>query len=192
MYRRVKNNLESEWKLESLVKRYEAMKDDRPELWNAIQNLRVRCPDTVYEDTLTLGNSNEVTLKLYGGHTSGSAVIISHEYNVVFIGDLVFNKQFPYAGDPTCDPDRWILALEEIHATDYDIIIPGHGPVCNHKDLEEYVTALSELRDNVKQALKTGISVDSFIEREMVPEAISAGFERFGLVSLEHWFNFYR
>ena len=191
MYRRCKANLESEWKHENIIQRYDAVKDDRPELWQAVQNLKIRLPDIVFEDSLQLGPNNEVTMKLYGGHTSGSSVVISHAHNTVFIGDLIFNKRFPYAGDPTCDPDRWILALEEIHSREFDVIIPGHGPVCGQDELEGYVIALSELRDNVKHALKTGLSVESFVEREMVPEAISAGFERFGVTSLEHWFSFY-
>ena len=130
-------------------------------------------------------------MKLLGGHTSGSSIVISHPHNTVFVGDLIFNEQFPYAGDPTCDPDRWILALEEIHSYEYDIIVPGHGPVCGQKELAGYIEALSDLRDLIKEALKTGLSVESFIKREMVPESIAAGFERFGEVSLKHWFSFY-
>ena len=191
MYRRCKANLEGEWTHEMLIQRYGPVKTDRPELWQAVQSLKIRLPDIVFEDTIRVGSNNEITVKLYGGHTSGSSVVISHEHNIVFIGDLIFNERFPYAGDPTCDPDKWILALEEIHAQEYDIIIPGHGPVCRQDELAEYVIALSELRDNVKHALRTGISIDSFVQREMVPEAISAGFERFGVASLQHWFSFY-
>jgi len=191
MFRRYETNLQNEWTHDSIIQRFDPVKEDRPELWQAVQSLQIRLPGTIFEDSLVLGKNNEVTAKLYGGHTSGSSVVMSHEHNVVFIGDLVFNKQFPYAGDPSCDPDRWILALEEIHAAKFDIVVPGHGPVCGQEELTEYVIALSELRDNVKHALKTGLSVDSFVEREMVPEAISAGFERFGAVSIEHWFNYY-
>ncbi|TFG31143.1 MBL fold metallo-hydrolase [Candidatus Thorarchaeota archaeon] len=191
MLRRCEKNLKEDWEPETLRKRYDEVKDDRPDLWEAVQSLVIRLPDIVFNDIISFGTNNEITVKLFGGHTAGSSVVISHPHNSVFVGDLIFNEQFPYAGDPTCDPDRWILALEEIHSGEYDIIIPGHGHVCGLSELAVYIEALSELRENVKAALKTGLSVESFIQREMVPDSITAGFERFGEVSLRHWFSFY-
>jgi len=179
MLNRCKENLQDDWKLETLKKRYSEMKDDRPELWAAVQTLSIELPDMVFEDNLKIGNNSEVTVKLLGGHTSGSSIVISHPHNTVFVGDLIFNGQFPYGGDLTCDPDRWILALEEIHALEHEIIIPGHGPVCGQNELAGYVDALS------------GLSVESFMAREMIPPSITAGLERFGEVTLNHWFSFY-
>ena len=191
MLSRCTENLQNEWNLETLKKRYSEVKDERPELWAAVQTLSIKLPDTVFEDQITIGNKSEITVKLLGGHTSGSSIVISHPHNAVFVGDLIFNGQFPYGGDPTCDPDRWILALEEIHALAHEIIIPGHGPVCGQNELAGYVEALSELRENVKEAIQTGLSVESFIAREMIPQSITAGLERFAEVTLEHWFSFY-
>ena len=191
MLSRCTENLQNEWNLETLKKRYSEVKDERPELWAAVQTLSIKLPDTVFEDQITIGNKSEITVKLLAGHTSGSSIVISHPHNAVFVGDLIFNGQFPYGGDPTCDPDRWILALEEIHALAPEIIIPGHGPVCGQNELAGYVEALSELRENVKEAIQTGLSVESFIAREMIPQSITAGLERFAEVTLEHWFSFY-
>jgi len=192
MMNRCRENLKGDWEFTSLLKRYSEMKDQRPDLWNAIQTLSIRLPDTVFQDQIRIGKNDEITVRLTGGHSSGSSVIVSSLHKTVFIGDLIFNGQFPYGGDPSCDPDRWILALEEIHALEYDIIIPGHGPTCGQSELADYIEALSELRDNVKNALKTGLTVESFIAREMVPEAITSGFERFGEVTLNHWFSFFK
>jgi len=191
MMTRCQENLKGDWEFTTLIKRYSEVKDDRPELWNAVQTLSLRLPDTVFHDKLIIGKNDELTVQLLGGHTSGSSIVISSHHNTIFVGDLIFNEQFPYGGDPTCDPDRWILALEEIHALEHEIIIPGHGPTCGQNELAVYIEALSELRENVKDALKTGLSVESYIAREMVPDAISSGFERFGEVTLNHWFSFY-
>jgi len=191
MLKRCKENLQNEWKTETLKKRYFEMKDERPELWDAMQTLSIKLPDTIFEDQIIIGNNSELTVKLLGGHTSGSSIVISHPHNAVFVGDLIFNGQFPYGGDPSCDPDRWILALEEIHALEHEIIIPGHGPICGPAELAEYVEALSELRDNVKEGIKTGLSVESFIKRDMIPLSITEGLERFAEVTLNHWFSFY-
>ncbi|MGY5860494.1 MAG: MBL fold metallo-hydrolase, partial [Candidatus Thorarchaeota archaeon] len=191
MLQRFEKNLQEDWLPEKLRERYAYAKDDRPELWEAVQSLEIRLPDTVFEDQMKIGKNDELTVSLLGGHTSGSSVVISPRHDVVFVGDLIFNGQFPYGGDPTCEPDRWIQALEEVHALGHDVVIPGHGPVCGLNGIAEYVEALSELRANVKEALQTGISEESFVARDMVPEAIRPGMERFDKITLEHWFNFY-
>jgi glyoxylase-like metal-dependent hydrolase (beta-lactamase superfamily II) len=189
--KRYEENLKGDWEFTALMKRYSEIKNERPELWEAVQTLSLRLPDTVFEDNMIIGKNDELTVRLLGGHTSGSSIIIAPQYDTVFAGDLIFNGRFPYGGDPTCDPDRWIQALEEIHALDHEVIIPGHGVVCGLDEIADYVEALSELRANVKDALQTGISEESFIARGMVPETIRPGMERFDKITLEHWFSFY-
>ena len=190
-YHRCKKNLEMEWEHDVLIERYAPSKDDRPDLWDALQTLKIRLPDMVFDDSVTVGDEKRVTLKLMGGHTSGSSIVIDHDTNTVFVGDLIFSKQFPYGGDPTCDPDRWVLSLEEIYASKYDTIIPGHGPICSQDELGEYIEAFSELRQNVKDAVKSGTSTESFVKRGMVPLALKQGYERFGDITLKYWFEFY-
>ena len=190
-YNRCKRSFEQEWKHNTLFERYASAKNDRPELWEALQTLSIRLPDIVFDDSTTIGDERQVTAKLMGGHTSGSSIVIDHDSNSVFAGDLIFSGQFPYGGDPTCDPDLWILSLEEIHASEYDTIIPGHGHVCDQEELGAYIEALSELRQNIKDAIKSGVSTESFVERGMVPPALEQGFERFGDPTLKHWFEFY-
>ena len=191
MLKRCEENLKGDWEFTTLVKRYSDVKDERPELWNAIQTLSLRLPDTIFKDQIKIGKNDDLIIRLLGGHTSGSSIVISPNHKTVFVGDLIFQGQFPYGGDPSCDPDRWIHALEEIHSLELEIIVPGHGPTCGQKELAGYIEALSDLRENVKEALQTVLSVESFIAREMVPEAITEGFERFGEVTLNHWFRFY-
>ena len=191
MMKRYKENLKEDWEHTGLVKRYSEIKDERPELWNAVQTLSLRLPDTTFKDEIKIGANDELTLRLLGGHTSGSSIVISPQHNTVFVGDLIFNGRFPYGGDPTCDPDRWIQALEEVYALGYEIVIPGHGPVCGLNEVAVYVEALSELRDNVKEALQAGLSEESFIARDLIPEAIKQDHERFDKFTLEHWYRFY-
>jgi len=191
MRKRCEENLENDWVLETLKKNYFPMKDDRPELWEAIQDLSIRLPDIVFKTHLFLGNNEEISVKLLGGHTAGSSTIISHPHNAIFIGDLIFNGQFPYGGDPTCDPDRWIMALEEVRALGLETIIPGHGSVCGLNELEVYIGALMDLRANVEDATSSGMTVSDFIKEGLIPQDIADGAERFAERTLNHWFQFY-
>ncbi|MFW9809530.1 MAG: MBL fold metallo-hydrolase [Candidatus Thorarchaeota archaeon] len=189
--RSCEENLRNDWKIENLKKNYEPFKDERAELWESLNDLTIRLPDVVFQNQLTLGNNDELTIKLLGGHTEGSTIVISHLHDTIFIGDLVFNGTFPYGGDRTCNPDRWISGLEEVLSLGLDTIIPGHGPVCGLIDVEEYIQGLSDLRANVKEALNSGISVDEFLDSDRIPSQIASGSERFGLWTLEHWYRFY-
>ncbi|MHA2056644.1 MAG: MBL fold metallo-hydrolase [Candidatus Thorarchaeota archaeon] len=191
MRQRCEDNLKSDWEIETLKKNYEPMKDERPELWEAIQDLSIRLPDIVFKTHLYLGNNEEISVKLLGGHTSGSSTVISHPHNAIFVGDLIFSGQFPYGGDPTCDPDRWIMALEEILDLGLETIIPGHGPVCGLDEVETYIQALMDLRANVEDATNADMTISEFIEEGMIPEAFVEGAERFADRTLTHWFQFY-
>ncbi len=189
--KRCEENLKGDWKVENLKKNYADVKDERPDLWHALQDLSIRLPDVVFKTYIFLGNNEEISVKLLGGHTAGSATIISHPHNVIFIGDLMFSGQFPYGGDPTCDPDRWIMALEEILNLGIETIIPGHGPVCGLTELEEYMQALIDLRANVEDATSSSMTVQEFMNEGMIPQEIQNGAERFAERTLNHWFQFY-
>lgn len=189
--KRCEENLKNEWKIENLKKRYAEIKNERPELWAALQTLSISLPDVVFKTYIFLGNNEEISVKLLGGHTAGSSTIISHPHDVIFIGDLVFSGQFPYGGDSTCDPDRWIVALEEVLNLGLETIIPGHGPICGPGELEEYMLTLMDLRTNVEDATSSGITVEEFIKQGMIPHEISTGAERFAELTLTHWFQFY-
>jgi cyclase len=185
------DRLKNEWTYNILMERYSQAKSDNPELWDAVRTLSIRLPDIVFDYEMFLDKDKQISAKLMGGHTSGSAIISSYDHNAVFVGDLIFSGQFPYGGDPTCNPDRWIQALEDIRAEYYETIIPGHGPVCGQKQLDVYIEALSELKHNVKDAVEKSLSIESFIKRKKIPDVLKIGFERFGEATLKHWFEYY-
>ena len=64
------------------------------------------------------------------GHTSGDAVILFEQANVVHMGDLAFNRIYPVIDRPSGASIRhWIVLLEEVHKT-YPadaIYVFGHG-----------------------------------------------------------------
>jgi glyoxylase-like metal-dependent hydrolase (beta-lactamase superfamily II) len=191
MRERCEENLKGDWEIETLKKNWAEVKDERPELWESLEDLSIRLPDVVFKTHVFLGNNEEISVKLLGGHTAGSSTVISHPHNAIFIGDLIFSGMFPYGGDPTCNPDRWIMALEEVLELDIETIIPGHGPVCGASELEGYIQALMDLRANVEDAITTGMTIDEFLEEDFIPQYISEGAERFADRTLKHWFQFY-
>lgn len=188
---RCRENLNTSWERETIIKQYAAVKDERPHVWESLQDLSVKLPDVTFDDELEIGRNRDVLLKHVGGHTSGSSFVIYKDRNAIFVGDLVFNGQFPYAGDSSCNPEEWIDALEMVANSKYDYIIPGHGMVCTQKDLELYIELLKEFRTNIKAAIIDDLTPEDFINAKMYPSGWTEGIDRWGDVSVRHWFNFY-
>lgn len=88
-------------------------------------------------------------LEYYGpAHTMDSITIHVKEDDVLFVGDIVFNKYHPYMGD--ADVDAWVNVLSELSQKDVDIIVPGHGPVVTKQDLSDLALYLKEFDKHAK------------------------------------------
>jgi len=184
-------NLKGRWRKETMLQDYSQAREERPELWEALQDLRILIPSETFKNEITLGDKDDITMIHMGGHTAGSSIVVVEPEHVVFVGDLIFNRTFPYAGDPTCNPDKWIEALEEIVRRDFIEVIPGHGPLCEDSDVEDHLEFLRALRTSVKDALKDGASEHEFIERGLDPDPTIDGRGNRLLSALTHWYSFY-
>jgi glyoxylase-like metal-dependent hydrolase (beta-lactamase superfamily II) len=179
------------WGREDLKKWAESEKTSRPLLPEAIEALNFRLPDITFDRILRVGANQEITVRNVGGHTPGSSVVVVEPEHVLFSGDLIFNGQFPYAGDPGADPDKWISALEEVRSAGFRTIIPGHGAVCDNHAVDEHIVFLTALRDAVKSALARGIRQEDFVKKGLMPKYYEdpAGYRI--KTTLERWFTYY-
>jgi len=133
---------------------------------------------------LDLGNET-AHIKYYGpAHTSGDSVTWFHEANVAHMGDLMFNRLYPYIDRGSgASIENWITVLEMVvDKTDSDTqFIFGHanpefGPVGTANDLLHKRDFLTKLLEHTQEGLDAGQSreeitqVDSF---EEFPDFIS-------------------
>ena len=101
-----------------------------------IDRLRITFPTEVFDRSFVLTDEGfEIVVKKVGGHTAGSAYIYLPDERVLFAGDTIFAQTFPWGGDPTADPDEWIAVLKEFQQMDIEKIVPGHGPVCDLREI---------------------------------------------------------
>ena len=101
------------------------------------------------------------------GHTAGDAVVLIPEDRVIATGDLVHGLE-PLLLEAY--PDEWPATLDKVAELDFDIIVPGHGPV-EHGQMtltlfKDYVTELNQL---VTVGLSEGKSLAA-LQAELVPE----------------------
>jgi cyclase len=119
-----------------------------------------------------------VSAKYYGpGHTSGDAVFLLEQANVVHMGDLMYHQRHPGADRAAGASLRnWIVSLERV-VKDHDrdtIYIFGHSkpgaPVTGRStDLLVVRDCLTALLDVVQKGIKAGKSADEITADWNVP-----------------------
>ena len=122
--------------------------------------------DTTFADVWRHECGDEVVLAQFFGpaHTGGDAIIMFEKANVVHMGDLVFNRLYPYIDRPGGASARnWVAKLEEAHETfpADAIYIFGHGNpkfgvTGTHDDLLVMRDLLNALLEHVQAGIKAG------------------------------------
>ena len=90
-------------------------------------------------------------------HTDGDAIVHFRKSDVVHMGDIMFNKLYPFIDTSTGGTVEGVIA-----ATDRTLkevgertrIIPGHGPLANRADLQAYRDMLSTISARIRDQLR--------------------------------------
>ena len=138
--------------------------------------------DTTFDKSWSQKVGGEtVTCRYFGpGHTNGDIVVHFENANVAHLGDLMFNRRFPFI-DKTAGASiqGWVEALGQIQKS-YDkdtLFIFGHSgekfPVTgSHADLKAMQNYLRKLLAYVKKAIKDGVEEKALIEKtKFIPGA---------------------
>jgi len=147
-------------------------------------------PNLLFSDKLII-QEDDMHIEIYhtGGHTAGSSFISFPHEKVIFAGDLIFENTFPYAGDPTCDPEFLINALKKMQDINADIYIPGHGPIMKGaSSLDRHIKFYNEFRNIIKDAIKDKITA----EKVSIPDTFGEPDEGRKSMTVNHWLNFYK
>lgn len=111
-------------------------------------------PQTTYQDAMSLHLDGE-DVELFHphrAHTDGDTVVFFRKANVMATGDIFVNGTYPYQpASKGAGVSAVIAALERLLAmTDgKTIFVPGHGPVGNRADVQEFLAMLKDARARV-------------------------------------------
>lgn len=135
--------------------------------------------DTTFADVWRHECAGEVILAQFYGpaHTGGDAIIMFENANVVHLGDLVFNRMYPYIDRPGGASVRnWVKKLEEAHAAfpADAIYIYGHGHpkfgvTGTRGDLLVMRDLLAALIQHVEGGIKAGKTRDEITALDNLP-----------------------
>ena len=122
-------------------------------------------PSVTYKKSLSLHINDEHVelIHLANGHTDGDSVVIFRKANVVHMGDHFFNGTFPFVDVGTggnvftlTDNIAKVLGLIDEKTK----LIPGHGPLADKQDLQDFHTMLVATSSTVKIMAEKGKSLE--------------------------------
>lgn len=131
-------------------------------------------PDTTFDKEWSKKiDAENITLKYFGpAHTDGDAIIHFENSNIAHMGDLVFNRRFPFVDKSAgASIKNWIEVLEKTQKT-YDndtLFIFGHNgdgydPVGGMPDIKAMQNYLLNLLDVVGAEIKAGKSQEDIMK----------------------------
>jgi glyoxylase-like metal-dependent hydrolase (beta-lactamase superfamily II) len=157
-------------------------------------NYRIKAPDLAYSGKLSLF-SGDHTFELYQmpGHTLGQSAVYIPQEKVLITGDNLTYKNQIFLHDS--HPFLWLESLEKIGEMEIDLIVPGHGEVCDKRSIRELSTFIQEWIDAVKGAIRQGMSKEeamakiSFLDRYPMPSVLQSwgpDLQRWNVARLYH------
>ncbi|PYM92013.1 MAG: hypothetical protein DME04_16860 [Candidatus Rokuibacteriota bacterium] len=95
------------------------------------------------------------------GHTGYQAAVIVEDEGVVFTSDNIFCKVHTWLQE--ADPDLWLQALASLRGLREDTFVPGHGPICDKRYLNEQGAFIREWVDYVRGGVNRGLTKDQSV-----------------------------
>jgi cyclase len=108
-------------------------------------------PSVTFEDNLIYNiGGNVVEFRFVGpAHTWGDLVAFLPQHKILFAADLAFFNLVPYCHNAYIS--KWMEAIDKVMKWDWDVIVPGHGPVGGKKELAEAADYFRFLKPEVKK-----------------------------------------
>jgi glyoxylase-like metal-dependent hydrolase (beta-lactamase superfamily II) len=140
------------------------------------QNKGKGLPKKTFKDKMTLfSGPDQIQLFYFGrGHTNGDAWVLFPSLRVLHAGDIFSGKNLPLldynnGGSGVAIPDSLMKAYSTT-SKNVDSIITGHSTVMTPNDLREYAEFNRDFLNAVREAKKTGKSVDEIVKTWKIPD----------------------
>jgi glyoxylase-like metal-dependent hydrolase (beta-lactamase superfamily II) len=134
------------------------LKRTAPESLSLLEGFSFRPPTITLSEQLTLYLGKH-TFKLTNmpGHTPFQVMVYIPEERVVFTSDNVV-REMPFLHQAL--PYQWLDSLKKIEELEADVLVPGHGSVCDRSYLPEMRAIIQAWIDAVTTAINKGMSLE--------------------------------
>lgn len=148
----------------------ERLRQTSPESLPLVKDYSYRPPTITLSQRLTIYVGNHTFQLIHlPGHTPYQVAVFIPEERVVFTSDNVFGKVQAWLHQAL--PYEWLDSLKQIQQLEADILVPGHGVICDRSYLPEMSAFIQAWIDAVTAAINQGLSLEeaqekiSFIDR---------------------------
>ena len=127
-------------------------------------------PTITYDNQSITIDFNEDKIDIYhipNAHTDGDSIIYFNNNNIIHTGDIFVNGRYPFIDRSSGGSiDGLITGIEKTISliNDDTQIIPGHGPISNLHELQDYLHMLKDLRQQVQYMVNDGASLDQIVK----------------------------
>ncbi len=138
-----------------------------PRLKKLLNGVSVSYPSITYRDRLQVHLGDDLLADVIHpdrrAHTDGDSLVFVRKDRVLFAGDILWVGYHPNLED--ADVPGQIRALKMILTLNPRKVVPGHGPVCGHREVNRFIRYLEEFDANSEKALKEGLKGDQLVRR---------------------------
>ena len=107
--------------------------------------------------TLYLGN-HTFHLINHPGHTSAQVAVYIPEERIVFTSDNIFHQKMTFL--QAALPYQWLESLKRLEELDVDVLVPGHGPICDKSYIPQQAAIVQSWIDAITDGIKKGLSME--------------------------------
>jgi cyclase len=112
-------------------------------------------------------NGDEVyVMHVPNAHTDGDALVHFRKSDVIHMGDVYFNRLYPFIDTSSGGRVEGVIAAVERAlemAGPATKIIPGHGPLASRADLQAYRDMLATISGRIREQLRAGRSLEQVV-----------------------------
>jgi len=187
---RMQELLSTTWSKESLEKQIAELRKTDPERASRLEGIQITLPTHVFEEEFKIADGDlEVVMRHVGGHTRDSSIVYFPAEQTLFSGDLIFSQTFPYGADPTVDPDEWLKALNNIMEMPVRTIVPGHGPICDKREVQAYIDFIKTVKEKMVAMIRLGKMMEEITRDENYPFFYSKSADQRRQSTLAQWYK---
>ncbi|HUU77572.1 MAG TPA: MBL fold metallo-hydrolase [candidate division Zixibacteria bacterium] len=178
-------NYETDWTPEKIEEWKKSAEDPV-----ALEGLEIKLPTDTFDEVFELIDGEvKVIVKRTGGHTEGSSYVYCPNYKVLTAGDNLFIDSFPWGGDETADPIKWMNALTEYLALDVEYYLPGHGLASGKAKIQEFQEYLQKVVSLMKEMIAENSDEEDILNNADQIEYHPPRREQWKTLTLKKWYE---
>lgn len=119
-------------------------------------------PDITFSDRMTIELGGKTVEFIFPGKSHSDNLIVMHfpAERAVFTVDFISVKRVAFKTLPDAYFPDWIEAIKRVEAIDFDILVPGHGPMGTKADARDHRNYLEDLHAAVLAGARAGKSLE--------------------------------